>query len=396
MSEAIFTPVNLGKLTLRNRFVRSATYEAQATEDGAVTPELIHFYQTLGKGQLGAIISGIAYVSPKGKGVARQLGIEREDRVEGFHQLAAAAQAEGSAFFVQLVHAGAQTTKMVTGCQPLGPTGQLRDPTYFEKPRALTVQEIKQIIADFGRAAARAVAAGADGVQIHAAHGYLLAQFLSPFFNRRTDAWGGSTANRFRLLGEVVRAVRGRVGDDVPVLVKLVHDDGTPQPGMTPELAADAAGRLAELGVAGVELSRGGTCWSPFQMCRGDVPAWDFARVYPLPLRPLIWLKLRRMANAATFKPDYNADAAVVVKRALGEVPLILVGGVRERASMERLVNEGPADLIALSRPLVRQPHLVKKLIEGEPRASCTSCNLCYAAVCHALPLRCYVSGLPV
>lgn len=396
MSEAIFSPVSLGKLTLRNRFLRSATYEALATRDGAVTPELIRFYQTLGAGQLGAIISSIAYVSPKGKGAVRQLGIEREDRVEGFHQLAAAAQAEGSAFFVQLVHAGAQTSRRVTGCQPLGPTAQLRDPTYLEKPRALTAAAIKQIIADFGRAAGRAVAAGADGVQIHAAHGYLLSQFLSPFFNRRTDAWGGSAAGRFRLLGEVVRAVRERVGDDVPVLVKLVHSDGVPGPGMTPELAADAAGRLAELGVAGVELSRGGTSWAPFQMSRGEVPAREIARVVPLPLRPLFWFKLGRMASAATFRPDYNAEAAVTVKRALGEVPLILVGGVRERASMERLVREGPADLIALSRPLIRQPHLVKKLAQGAPRASCTSCNLCYAAICHALPLRCYVSGLPV
>ena len=194
----------------------------------------------------------------------------------------------------------------------------------------------------------------------------------------------------------MVRAVREQLGDGVPVLVKLVHDDGTPQPGMTPELAADAAGRLAELGVAGVELSRGGTSWAPFQMSRGEVPAREIARVYPLPLRPLIWFKLRRMAAAATFRPDYNADAAKVVKRALGQVPLILVGGVRERSSMERLVREGHADLIGLCRPLIRQPDLVKRLAQGEPRASCRSCNLCYAAICHALPLRCYVSGLPV
>jgi len=396
MSEAIFSPIKLGNVTLQNRFVRSATYEALADEGGAVTPELVKLYETLGRGQLGAIISGMAYVSPKGKGAPRQMGIEREDRVAGVRELAAAAKAEGSAFFVQIVHAGAQTSRFVTGCKPVGPTSALRDPTYLEKPRALTVPAIKQIIVDFGRAAGRAVAAGADGVQIHAAHGYLLAQFLSPFFNRRTDEWGSSPAGRFRLLGEVVRAVRERVGEDVPVLVKLVHDDGTPQPGMTPQLAADAAGRLAELGVAGVELSRGGTSWAPFQMSRGDVPWREIARILPLPLRPLAWLKLRKMAPAATFTADYNADAAVVVKRALGDVPLILVGGVRERASMERLVREGKADLIALSRPLVRQPNLVKKLAEGEPRASCRSCNLCYAAVCHALPLRCYVSGLPI
>lgn len=395
MSEAVFTPVNLGQVTLRNRFVRSATYEALAGEDGAVTPELVRFYRTLGRGQLGAIISGTTYVSPEGKSVPRQTGIERDDRIEGLRELVTAARAEGSALFIQIAHAGPQTSRLLTHSRPVGPSSHRRDPTYLEVPRTLNEKEIEQIITDFGRAAGRAVAAGADGVQIHAAHGYLLSQFLSPFFNRRTDVWGGSAKGRFRLLGEVVRTVREQVGVDVPVLVKLVHDDGTPQPGMTPALAADAAARLVELGVAGVELSCGGTSWAPFWMCRGDVPAWAFAQAFPLPLRPLAWNRLRKMAPAAAFTADYNAAAAAQVKRALGEVPLILVGGVRERDAMERLVAEGPADLIALSRPLVRQPHLIKKLGEGEPRAACTSCNLCFAAVSRALPLRCYISGLP-
>lgn len=396
MDRMLFQPARLGSLTVPNRFVRSATYEAMATPRGDITDELVKLYERLGRGQLGAIISGFAFVEPGGRNAARTVGIHNDESVAGWRKVVAAARAEGSAFFVQLAHAGAQTSRLTLRARPQAPSLIRRDPLYLEKPRVLTDEAIEALIQQFGRAARRAREAGADGVQIHAAHGYLIAEFLSPFFNRRTDAWGGSPENRFRFLREIILAVRQHAGDDFPVLVKIVHDDGTPETGMTPELAADVAGRLAGLGIAGLELSAGGTSWAPFRMSRGEVPLEELTRVFPWVVRPMMRRRLGAMSAAAAFEPDYNAAAARVVRRALGEVPLILVGGIRELASMEALVSSGAADLISLCRPLVREPRLVAHLAAGKATAArCTSCNRCFAAVAQRLPLRCYVDGLP-
>jgi 2,4-dienoyl-CoA reductase-like NADH-dependent reductase (Old Yellow Enzyme family) len=396
MSKTLFEKFRLGSVELPNRFVRSATYESMASAQGAVTRDLVRYYRRLGNGRIGAIISGFAYVSPPGKSAPFAMGIDSDDRIEGLRQMVDAGKADGSAFFVQLGHAGGQATKRFLGHQPLAPSSHLRNPMYFEKPHALTGREIARIIDDFGTAAARAMDAGADGIQLHGAHGYLIAEFLSPFFNKRSDEWGGSPDNRFRFLRELILSVRSRAGDHMPVLVKIVHDDGTPEPGMTTELAADVAARLAELGIAGLELSAGGTCWAPFRMCRGDVPVNELVQVFPWPLRPIMRRRFRAMVAKGALKPNYNAEAAKVVKEALGDVPLILVGGLRELKDMEELVSSGKADLIALSRPLVRQPHLVKRFAEIKDTASdCISCNRCLAAIFNGLPLRCYVNGLP-
>jgi len=392
----LFEPLRLGGVESPNRFVRSATYEALATDEGAITPQLVRYYRTLGRGRIGVIISSIAYVSPEGKGPPRVMGIEQDDRIPGLRDLATAAKAEGSAFFVQLVHAGGQASKRIMHQRPLAPSDHLRDPMLFERPRALTGEEIERIIDDFSAAALRAMEAGADGVQLHGAHGYLIAEFLSPFFNQRTDEWGGSPENRFRFLREVILNIRRRAGEDVPVMVKMVHDDGTPEPGMTPELAADVAGRLAELGVAALELSAGGTNWAPFRMCRGEVPVDELARAFPWWIRWLTKKRLRAMMDKAALEPNYNAGPAEVVKEALGEVPLILVGGLREMADMQRLVSSGPADMVSLCRPFIRQPRLVKWFELGKySQTTCTSCNRCFAAIFNTLPLRCYVKGLP-
>ena len=157
----------------------------------------------------------------------------------------------------QLVHAGRQTTKAVIGQTPIGPSDKGRDPINFVKPKKMTEEQIREVIQAFGKAASRAIEAGADGVQIHAAHGYLVNQFLSPFFNRRTDDWGGSDENRFRFLREIILETRRVLPEGMPILVKLNTHDHTPQEGVTPPLATRYAKWLAELGIDGLELS----CW---------------------------------------------------------------------------------------------------------------------------------------
>jgi 2,4-dienoyl-CoA reductase-like NADH-dependent reductase (Old Yellow Enzyme family) len=391
----LFDSFKIGDRTVRNRFVRSATYEAAADGDGRVTPEVLRLYEILGRGDLGTIVTGYMHVASGGRGAPKSIGIDRDEFVPGLRALADSIKADGALAIYQLVHAGGQTMKRITGSRPVAPSGDRRDYLMMEKARQLSAAEIARVVTAFASAAGRAREAGADGVQIHAAHGYLLSEFLSPFFNHRSDEYGGSDEGRYRILGEVIAEVRATVGSDLLVLVKMNIDDGTPQPGMTPELAAYYASRMAADGVDCLEISAGSTTWAPFLMCRGEAPIDDFARVAPRPIR---FLTKRRLE--ATLRPSleeaYNAPSAGTVKEALGSVPLALVGGMRTLPAMEEVVSSGRADLVSLSRPLVREPGLVGRF-RAEPDAipHCISCNRCLAAGFNNLPLRCYVKGLP-
>jgi 2,4-dienoyl-CoA reductase-like NADH-dependent reductase (Old Yellow Enzyme family) len=397
MASSIFEPFRLGSLTIANRFVRSATFECMADPEGLVTPQLIKLYKTLARGDIGLIITGHMYVAREGRAAPGQIAISSDSCVPGLTEVAAAIRSRGSRAIFQISHAGCQTMKRFTGSPPRAPSGHLRDPLLFSKAKPLTEREIQQLIADFAAAARRAVAAGADGIQLHAAHGYLISQFLSPFFNHRDDQWGGSRANRFRFLKEVVCAVRQEIGDQPLLLVKMNVNDCTPSPGVTPELAAYHAAQLAELTVDGVEISQGTTTRAPFNVFRGEVPATELAAFFPWPLSLLMRRRISAMRGRAPFREAYTADAAPLIKEALGKVPLMLVGGLRRLATMEHCVTSGVADLVALCRPLIRQPLLIQRFQSQESNAArCGSCNLCFAAVCHGLPIRCYRKGLRV
>ena len=390
----LFAPAALGSMELKNRFVHSATFECLAHDDGRVSPELIKRYQNLARGEVGLIIPGYMYVHPAGKASFKQVGIHDEAMAQGLAELADTVHAEGGKIAFQLVHGGRQAPKAVLGQAPLAPSAHGRDPASLNKPRAMSQADIEEVIAAYAAAAGRAKAAGADAVQVHGAHGYLISEFLSPFFNRRKDDWGGSAEKRFRLLGEIYGAVRGAVGPEMPVLVKLNGADHTPKPGITPELAKQYVAWLVEMGIDGVEISCG-TYYS-FHMVRGQVPRSELARALPAWMRPIAKLKFRSQIKANAFEPLFNLPAAREIQPALGSVPLLLVGGVRKLSEMERVVQEGQAQFISLSRPLIREPFLVKRLRQGKAsEAACISCNKCFAAIYNRMPLRCYVDGLP-
>ena len=197
----LFSPMRIGRLELRNRFVRSATFEGMAKENGEVSDEILNLYRNLAKGGIGLIITGHCYVNPLGKAFFNQVGIYSDEMIPGLKRLVQEVHEHGGKIVFQLAHAGRQTTRKITGYPPIGPSGKGRDPIYFVKPREMTEADIHETIRSFGRAAKRAVEAGADGIQLHGAHGYLINQFLSPFYNSRSDAWGGSEEGRFRFLG---------------------------------------------------------------------------------------------------------------------------------------------------------------------------------------------------
>jgi 2,4-dienoyl-CoA reductase-like NADH-dependent reductase (Old Yellow Enzyme family) len=282
------------------------------------------------------------------------------------------------------------------GQTPIGPSSRGRDPVNFVKPMEMTADQVQEVIQAFGAAAKRAVEAGADGIQLHAAHGYLINQFISPFFNQRKDEWGGSDANRFRFLKELISEVRNALPQGMPILVKLNAHDYTPQEGITPSLAVTYAEWLADLKINGLEISCGSAVYSYMNMCRGDVPVKELVNSLPFWKKPLGKLMMKSMVGKYDLEEGYNLEAAKMIKPVLGEIPLFVVGGLRKVAQMTEALEQQYADCISMCRPFIREPFIVKKIKEGKTESvACVSCNRCLAAVPSNMPVRCYNKGLP-
>lgn len=392
----LFTPINIGDVRIKNRFIHSATYEVMALKTGEVSDKLIRRYQNLAKGEVGLIIPGYMYVHPLGRSYRYQSGIHSDDMIPGLRKLVEAVHKEGGKIAFQLVHAGRQTTKAMIGQTPIGPSSRGRDPINFVKPKEMSVNEIKEVIQAFGAAAKRALSAGVDGIQLHAAHGYLINQFLSPFFNQRKDEWGSSDVNRFRFLKEIIAEVRKAIPKGMPVLVKLNTNDYTPQDGITPSLAVKYAKWLAELEIDGLEISCGTAIYSYMNMCRGDVPVKELVNSLPFWKKPLAKLVMKTMVGKYDLEEGYNLEAAKMIKPVMGKIPLFVVGGLRKVKHMTEVLEKQYADGISMCRPFVREPLIVKKIKEGKAEAvACVSCNKCFAAVASNIPVQCYYKGFP-
>ena len=310
MSE-LFEKTAINGMRLENRFVRSATWEGMATETGAVTPRLVDCMVNLADGGVGLIISGHAYVDRAGQAGPWQLGAYSDDLIPGLSKMTGAVHGAGGKILLQLAHAGFFANAKLTGQSPLAVSwveGLAKAPR-----EELTEAGIEVIVAAFGAAAARAKTAGFDGVQIHAAHGYLLSQFVSPAFNRRGDTFGGSVENRARALMAVVDAVQNAVGPDFPVLVKMNCADFI-DGGLGPDDAVEVARMLVEAGIDAIEVSGGvltGGKLSPSRM------------------------GIHRPEKEAYFQQEARA-----IKEATG-IPLILVGGNRSIAVAEKTGQRG-------------------------------------------------------
>ncbi len=392
----LFSPMNIGNVELPNRFVSSATHEGMAKETGEVSDELIKRYERLAKGGVGLSITGLMFVHPSGRGYKYQTGIHNDSMVKGLTKLVDAVHKAGGKITFQLAHCGRQTTKDMIGQTPLAPSSRGRDPMNFVKPKEMAENEIMETINAFGAAAKWAVESGADGIQLHGAHGYLISEFLSPFFNIRTDSWGGSDENRFRFLKKVFQEVKKMVPDGFPVLVKLNVNDYTPKEGITPSLTARYAGWLTELGIDGVEVSCGTTHYSYMNMCRGDVSTVELLKSLSWWEKPIGRLMIGKLEGKYNLEEGYNLEAAKLIKPVLGHTPLLLVGGMRTVSHMEDVLENNYADFISMSRPFIREPFLVNKIKEGKmDKVSCVSCNRCLAAVPNEIPVHCYNKGFP-
>lgn len=358
----LFEPTTINGMRLRNRFVRSATYEAMAGTDGTVKEQLLNCMAELARGEVGLIITGHAHVALEGQAGPRQMGIYTDTLIEGLEQLTAVIHEHGGTVAVQLAHAGNKA--IGAGEQaPLGPSEVSGESG--TTAHAMTAADIKRTISCFGDAAVRAVKAGFDAVQIHAAHGYLLSQFLSPHFNKRVDGYGGTLENRARLLLEVYGEIRQRVGKAFPVLVKINSEDFLAG-GLTVADMIRVSGILTDQGIDAIEMS-GGTFVS--------------GKMIP-----------SRIGTAkAMDREAYYQEAARAFKKEL-RVPLILVGGFLSFSVAEQAVDAGIADYIALARPLIREPNLVQRWAKGDrEKATCISCNKCFKTLATPEALHCAV-----
>lgn len=378
LNSAIFAPLHLKRCRLPNRLIRSATYEGMADAEGFPQKALTDLYLELTASEPLTIISGFAAVSRPGRAMhPRQAAIWDDSCVRPWAELVQAVKAASptSRLFLQLAHTGRQTLENMTGQAVVGASG--RRCAYFrQKVRALQEPEIKSITADFAAAARRARAAGFDGVQIHAAHGYLIHQFLSPHTNNRRDHWrdGG------RLLAEIVQAIDDSCGADFPIAAKVSHGDDR---GLTVETVIEALKKV-ESRLDMVEVSYG-TMEYALNIIRGACPIDEIMKVNPryntiaAPLKS-IWKTCVYPFKKAAFKPfsyGYNLGGALTIKAEL-KIPVIPVGGLHRLEDIENCLLKHDFPAVALCRPFICEPGLASEIKRGGwIKSPCSKCNLC-------------------
>ena len=348
---AIFEETKINGMTMRNRLIRSATWEGMCDQDGGPGEKLITLYRDLARGGIGLIITSYAYVRTDGKNLPGQMGIYNDAFADSFKRMARTVHNAGGKIAIQLVHGGGQTDTKTAGRKPFAPSAA-KVGQFPEIPEEITQAEIKKIVAAFGNAARRVKAWGFDAVQLHGAHGFLINQFLSPLTNRRSDEYGGNIENRARFLLDVYRKVRETVGADYPVLIKLNAADFI-EGGLDIEDAIYSASRLSEAGIDAIEVSAG----TPSSGGKSPV----------------------RIKITNPEREAYNLEMARRIKGAV-DCPVIVVGGFRSYEVVEKAIRDDGMDYISLARPLIWEPGLANRWLQGDRRpAMCISCNNCFA-----------------
>ncbi|GAA3645659.1 NADH:flavin oxidoreductase [Nocardioides ginsengisoli] len=373
----VLAPARLGPITLRNRIIKSATFEGR-TPGALVTDELIEFHRRPAAGGVG--MSTVAYcaVAPEGRTEHGQLWM-RPEALPGLRRLTDAIHAEGAAASAQLGHAGPVANEKSTGFPALAPSRSF-NPMSMRTIRAASVDDIARITRAHGTAAELAVEAGFDAVEIHFGHNYFASSFLSPKLNRRKDAYGGSLANRARVVRDTARAVREAVGDRIAILAKLNMDDGVPGGFWVDEAIQVAQWLEADGSVDALELTMGSSLLNPMYLFKGDAPIREFAAAMPQPVRLGVQLLGKQFIHAYPYRDLFMLGEARQVRSAVG-LPLVLLGGVTDRAGMDTAMAEG-FEFVAMARALLREPDLVNRIAEdARTRSLCIHCNKCMPTI---------------
>jgi 2,4-dienoyl-CoA reductase-like NADH-dependent reductase (Old Yellow Enzyme family) len=371
----VFTPFKLNSLELRNRFIRSAAFEGM-TQGGKPSEELIEYHRKVSAGGVGMTTVAYAAVSASARTYGHQLSMVQSGIEQGLRRLTDAVHHEGAAASIQLGHCGYFASPAVTGMKTIGASRVFN--LYGQSwPRPMTEKDMIDVAEDFARAAVRSRSVGFDAVEIHAGHGYLISQFLSPYTNRRRDRWGGSLENRFRFAGLVVRTVREAMGSDFPILVKMNLTDGF-KGGLELDESVEIAKMFEREGVDALIPSGGFVTKTSLYMLRGDVPFKEFYEGQTTLTKKLGILMMGKvLIKEFPYRDTFFLDEARQIRQAV-DIPLVLVGGLRKLDDMERCCAEEGFELLALARPLIIEPDLIDRMERGETTASkCEPCNKC-------------------
>ena len=389
----LFTPYKLGPVTLRNRVIRSAAFESMGKDFGP-TEDLKNYHVSVARGGVGMTTLAYAAVNRGGISFNSQLWL-RDEIVPALKDITDAIHAEGAAASIQIGHCGNMTHWSTAGCFPVGAsTGfNLYSPTFV---RGLRIRELSQIAADFGKAVETAHDAGFDAVEVHAGHGYLISQFLSPYTNHRHDEFGGSLENRMRFMNLCLDQVREKASRyNMAMLIKHNMEDGFKSGIQVPE-SIEIAKEIASRGADAIVLSSGFVSKAPMAVMRGRIPAKTMAHymsIKELPQKIVVSLFGDKMIKQYDFEECYFLENAKKFRAAL-DIPLVYVGGLVSREGIERVLDEG-FELVQMARALVNDPGFVNKMRDGDisTRSGCDHRDYCIARMysdkmicCHNCP----------
>jgi len=395
----LFESVNIGNLSLQNRMIRSATFEGMCDEFGFPKETYLNMYRELAKSGIGAIITGFAFICKKGKAMQPgQAGIDSDEKIPLFRELTNIVHKTKTKIIMQIAHAGRQTSSKITGGTVYGVSA--RKSAYFnENPQILSTDEIYGLVDKFAVAALRAKHAGIDGIQIHAAHGYLVHQFLLPLINNRKDIFGVDKSTRIgtKFLDMIIDRIREKCGDNFPILIKVSASDNYHRK-FTKQQFENLIKFLDSKKVAAIEISFG-TMDYALNIFRGSSIPYDtilkhnplyklnsplLRSLWKITFAPLLRLKIKR------FTPMYNLSFARIAKQ-YTSIPIICVGGFRSGVEMNSAIANGHADFVSLSRPFICEPDYAVNVSNDMNYVSkCVNCNTC-AVMCDSQnPTRCY------
>lgn len=371
----LFTPGKLGPLTLRNRSIRAAAFEGMS--DGhSITPQLLNYHRSVAAGGIGMSTLAYAAVSKGGLSFPHQLWL-RKEIIPQLRQFTDALHAEGAAASIQLGHCGNMANAGVSGVRPIAPSGGINwyGPTF---PRSMQQKDFKEVIADFAAAVTIAVEGGFDAIEVHAGHGYLISQFLSPYTNKRQDAYGGSFENRSRFMREVLSAVREALPANKALLVKMNSYDGF-DGGITKQEGIETAKQIEACGADAIVVSGGFVSRAPMYVMRGSMPIDIMAYFIRDPFKKF-FVKLlgKQLIGSVPFSEGYFLEDAANIQAAI-KIPVVLVGGMNSLQTINTAMDRG-FEFIAIARALIAQPDFINRLRdETISRSACTICNYCVA-----------------
>ncbi len=376
MKESVFFESSrLGPLSLRNRSIRAAAFEGMSMHHD-VSDDLINYHTEVAKGGIGMTTVAYASVSRNGLSFKHQLWL-RDEIIPGLKKLSDSVHNEGALASIQIGHCGNMANKSVTGLKPIAPHGGVNwyGPTF---PRKMKQTDIQEVIEDFKNSVRIVAASGFDAIEVHAGHGYLISQFLSPYTNKRKDDYGGSFGNRSRFMREVLTAVREAMPLHMALIVKMNSSDGFRE-GITKEESLLTAKMIEECGSDAIVVSGGFVSKAPMYVLRGEMPIGVMTFFMKDPFKKFfIRLLGDKLIHPVKFEEGYFMDEARIIRENIN-IPVVLVGGMNSMSIIEKAMSEG-FEFVAFARALIENTNFINDLKSKKTeRSECTICNYCVA-----------------